>query len=103
MIGPKDPGFYTVRLKDDQRKWEHLLAGNRYIVCRTFVDDVGSLHEVGESWTFLGYSYQGMDEGYSFFVSLDDKQEWHIPLQRQNQAAILDCFSNYVVDQIKLT
>ncbi len=96
MIGPKPKGFYTARLKEYQYAWEYLAAGKRYQVVREFSDADQSVHPVGEAWTFLGYNYQAMDEGYLFFVSTDGQQEWHIPMQRQEQAAVIENPMNYL-------
>jgi len=97
MIGPKEPGFYTKHMKEWQRAYEGLTAGTRYEVCREFVDADKQIHPEGETWTFLGYSYHQMDEGYSFFVTLDGSQEWHIPLQRPEDNSVIDSFPIYFV------
>lgn len=99
MIGPKEPGFYTKHLKERESHYEGMIAGARYKVCREFVDADGETHPEGETLTFLGYSYLPMDEGYSFFFSLDGSQEWHIPLQRPEHDSVIDAFPYYFIKE----
>lgn len=99
MIGPFPKGKYTSRsAANEGRKWEHLEAGKKYRVIREFEDNSRHLHAAGETWTFLGYSYNQWDEGLSLFVSLDDEQEWHLPLQNgaDEQGSVLDALRGYM-------
>lgn len=91
MIGPRESGFHTKNLKERERRYEGMNAGVLHEVCREFVD--GDKHPEGETMTFLGYSYLPIDDGYSFFLSFDGRQEWHIPLQRPENDAVIDGFS----------
>lgn len=75
-----------------------LRSGQRYKVIRGFSDYDRHTHPVGEAWTFLGNSFMPYDDGMSFFVSFDGRQEWHIRLQwrADEQGHILDNLSEYI-------
>lgn len=100
MTGPFPKGSYTGHiLPHKRRNWGHLEPGRRYSVAREFADYDQDLHPVGESWIFLGYSFQHMDEGLSLYVSLDGEQEWYLPLQNgpEQQGEVMDYLEQYLV------
>ena len=47
---------------------------------------------------FLGYSFLPYDDGLSWFVSFDGKQEWHIPMQwrDEEQGKTIDALAQFV-------
>ena len=96
MVGPRPAGFWS---SHSDACWKSLRAGGRYRVWREFVDFDGTVHPVGEVWTFLGGSFLPYEDGHSWFVSLDDAQEWHIRLQCRpgTQAAIINDWEAFVV------
>jgi len=78
--------------------YSFLHPGKRYRVIRKFTDYDQHVHPEGESWSFLGYSFSPYDDGMSFFVSFDDRQEWHIRLQwrPEGQGDVLDNLAEYI-------
>jgi hypothetical protein len=76
-----------------------LEVGRRYRVINEFLDFDRRKHPVGEEWTFLGHSFVPYEDGMSFLVSVDGKQDWPIRLQwrQEEQAHILDDLLQYVV------
>jgi hypothetical protein len=99
MLGPKPKGTWTGgKAPNCGPIYRSLTAGQRYRVVIEFRDHDGHTHPVGEVWTFLGYSFLPYDDGLSFFVSLDNEHEWHIPLQwrTEEQGEILDNLQQYV-------
>lgn len=99
MTGPFPKGSYTGYILPHKRlSWGHLEPGRKYTVSREFLDFDKDTHPVGESWTFLGYSYHHMDEGLSLFVSIDGEQEWYLPLQNgaDQQGEVMDYLEQYI-------
>lgn len=84
-------------------KHQQLLAGARYRVVREFRDYDGHIHAAGGSWKFMGLSFFPTKAGQALFVSLDGKQEWHMPLQwrPEAQGEIIDELEKYVVEEIQ--
>jgi hypothetical protein len=97
MYGPKPQGTWTARAHGGGDH-QSLRVGQRYRVILQFADYDKSIHPVGEEWTFLGHSFLPYEDGMSFFVSLDDVQEWHLRLQwrPEEQAEILDHLDRYL-------
>ena len=99
MHGPQPAGFWSGRqTANGGSQHEFLHAGQRYRVVREFVDYDGHRHPVGEEWCFCGWSFVPYEDGMSFFVSLDDRQEWQLRLQWRDdaQGAILDHLTDYL-------
>ena len=104
MHGPYPRGYWTgATAPNCGRNYDFLTAGTRYRVVREFEDYDRHLHGVGETWVFLGYSYQRHDEGLSLFVSCDGEQEWDIPMQlgAEAQGPIVDYLSEYIREEKK--
>ena len=95
MDGPRPAGTWTARGLAKSHRW--LCCGQRYRVIQAFVDYDRTLHPVGETWTFLGHSFVPYDDGMSFFVSLDGRQEWLIRLKWDStqQGDVLDALDAY--------
>ncbi len=95
MYGPEQKGKWS---SNCSKQHGHLVAGRKYIVVREFQDFDRDVHSVGETWTFLGYSFAPYDDGLSLFVSLDGDHEWQIRMQwrPEEQGPIIDAFENYV-------
>jgi len=76
-----------------------LHPGHSYRVTQAFRDYDGTIHPLGEQWTYLGYNFLPYDDGLSLFVSLDGEQEWHIRMQLrpEEQGPIVHDLSLYVV------
>ena len=101
MRGPFPKETYTGHILPQKRpNWGHLKPGKKYIVKREFRDYDDDRHPPGESWMFLGYSYQHMDEGLSLFVSIDGEQEWYLPLQggSDKQGEVMDYLEQYITE-----
>ena len=99
MHGPQLAGFWSGRPSaNGGSKHQFLNAGQRYRVVREFVDYDGDPHPVGEEWRFCGWSFVPYEDGMSFFISLDDRQEWQLRLQWRDdsQGAVLDRLSDYL-------
>ena len=96
MFGPMPRGHWTTELSVPAS--EQFVRGERYSVVRLFTDYDQSRHAPGEMWTFLGSSFQPYDDGMSWFVSLDGRQEWQIRLlwRPEAQAPVLDRPSDYL-------
>jgi len=98
-FGPKAIGTWSgPKAPNGGADHDFLRAGKRYTVIKKFADYDHHTHAVDESWMFLGYSFLPYDDGMSFFVSLDGKQEWHIRLQwrPEEQGPVLDNLSEYI-------
>lgn len=96
MIGPEKMGFLRKSHKGNAHQFLH--PSKWYRVIKNFKDHDGSLHLEGEEWMFLGYSFLPYDDGLSWFVSFDGKQEWCIPMQwnASSQSVIIDSLSEYI-------
>lgn len=100
MYGPQRLGHWSIWTGDNcGKKYLFLNAGERYRVVRTFVDYDGYVHSVGEEWTFLGFAFLPVDDGLSWFVSLDGIDEWHIRMQctAEEQGEVVENLSLYIV------
>lgn len=88
MAESRPLGFWS---KTAAVPYAHLVPGQRYRVTRAFADFDGVLHDVGETWTYLGTAYLPYDDGRSLFVSIDDTSELHIRMQdrAEEQAEVL--------------
>jgi len=76
--------------------YRHLQPGVRYRVLEAFEDFDGDAHAVGESWIFMGSNYLPYHGGLSLFISLDGTQEWHIRMQDEVQAPILEALERFI-------
>lgn len=75
----------------------HLQPGVSYVVVRAFRDFDGRDHSVGESWTFVGSSFQAYDDGLSLFVVIDGKrQQIRMQWRAQEQGPIVDHIEDYI-------
>ena len=95
MYGPERLGFWS---SNSGPKHKFLISGQRYRVIKEFTDYDHHLHPVGEEWLFLGYSFLPYEDGLSWFVSFDGKQEWHIPMQwrEEAQGKTIDALEQFV-------
>ena len=84
--------------KDLGESYGPLVRGNAYRVARPFEDYDGDTHPLGETWTFLGYSFLPYDDGLSLFVSTGEGQEWQIRLQHRPdaQSHIIEALNDYI-------
>lgn len=101
-FGPRPRGFWSeIGTPEPATSHSLLEAGRRYRVIRRFADYDGQVHEEGEEWTFLGCSFLPADDGMSFFVSLDGRQEWQIRLQwgADEQGNVLDDLGEYIAER----
>lgn len=57
-----------------------LVLGRRYRIVQEFRDHHGSVHPVGEEFTYRGYSYFPYDEGHTIYVSTAVGKESFISL-----------------------
>lgn len=99
MFGPKPKGFWiNTNGANLVANHQSLQVGQRYRVIHEFEDYDRHVHPVGDTWTFLGHSFLPYEDGMSFFVSVDNQQEWLIRLQwrREAQAHILDNLPKYL-------
>ena len=96
MFGPKQRGFWT--RPEFERSLGHLKVGRRYRVVEAFEDWDRDVHDVGETWTFLGTHFVPHDDGRSLYVSLDGDREWRIPLQDrpEEQRSLLRNLERYI-------
>lgn len=99
MYGPEKLGYWnSEKAPNCGSKHQILISGKRYRVIKEFADYDRHLHPVGEEWLFLGYSFLPYDDGLSWFVSFDGKQEWHIPMQwrDEEQGKTIDALAQFV-------
>lgn len=96
MYGPKPLGYWTA--SRSQAAFKYLTPGARYEVTQDFTDYDAKLHQVGETWAFLGHTFLPHDDGLSWFVSLDGQSEWHIRLQWRDdeQGRLIDSLADYI-------
>ena len=103
MYGPEKLGHWSsLKAPNCGSIHQHLVAGKRYRVVREFQDYDRDTHPIGESWTFMGFSFLPYDDGLSLFVSKDGRGEWHIRMQwrPEEQGAVLDNLVEYVAEEI---
>lgn len=94
MTGPSPFGFWSAKLRTPTGP---LQLDRTYRVKRPFTDFDGRLHEIGETWKFVGSNYSHYDEGLSLFVQTSEG-EWHIRLglHPDAQSAVWADFAAYV-------
>ena len=97
MHGPFPKGHFSSATRGAPHT--RLKRGAQYRVAKAFTDYDGSLHEAGETWTFLGDNFVPYHDGMSLFVSIDGEQEWQIRLEwtDQGQGEILNSVDSYFV------
>ncbi len=98
MNGPQPAGFWSGKTAQHGTAFQFLIPGRRYRVVKEFTDFDYFRHLVGEEWTFLGHSFLPHEDGMSFYISLDDREEWLLPLQWRNeqQGGVLDALGEHV-------
>jgi hypothetical protein len=99
MIGPKKFGFLSKsRTLIQGNSHQFLYPSKWYRVIKTFKDHDEDIHPKGEEWMFWGCSFLPYDDGLSWFVSFDGKQEWCIPMRwnELSQGIIIDSLSEYI-------
>ncbi|MDR3158830.1 MAG: DUF3601 domain-containing protein [Zoogloeaceae bacterium] len=99
MIGPEKMGFWSKSrnlFKGNTHQFFH--SSKWYRVIKGFKDHDGHIHPEGEERIFLGCSFLPYDDGLSWFVSFDEKQEWCIPMRRHasSQSVIIDFLSEHI-------
>ena len=73
--------------------------GQRYRVKQLFTDYDGIVHEVGESWTYLGTNFLPYEDGLTLYtVSEQESKQVRYRLQwrEEEQAAIIENFLDFV-------
>ncbi len=101
MIGPLPSGTYTGDASGNSKTcWENLQNGKYYQVVREFFDSDQDFHQIGETWKFLGCTYNQYDEGLSLFVTFDNLNEWHVHLQHtpDEQGVLLDNLADFIAE-----
>jgi hypothetical protein len=63
-----------------------LQPGKRYRVTQAWEDYDRQVHELGETWTFLTYSFLPYEDGLSWFVSPEAGVTRHIRIQWRPEA-----------------
>lgn len=99
MYGPEKLGYWSdTQAPNCGKQHQFLTSGKTYRVIREFMDHDRDIHPVGEEWVFQGYSFLPYEDGLSWFVSFDCKQEWHIPMQwrDEEQGQVLDFLAEYI-------
>lgn len=77
--------------------FKHLAPGRRYEVARAFTDFDGGQHRVGESWTYLTYSFLPYDDGLSLFATIDgNDQQVRMRWTAEDQGAVIDRLGDYL-------
>lgn len=78
--------------------FQHLAVGRRYRVVQEFTDFDGSVHPVGEEWTFSGHSFLPYDDGLSLFVSTGGGSVRQIRMRwtPDDQGPVVDALREYV-------
>jgi hypothetical protein len=98
VIGPQPIGFWSRGGGQGSSARPFPSPGVRYRVIRAFADHDGDLHPVGEEWTFLGSAFLPYEDGLSWFVTLDQEEEWHIRMQWREEAEgpVIDALDQYL-------
>lgn len=87
MIGPKKLGFWSSLKAINIRTQRGMLTPNqKYRVIKEFIDADGTTHKIGDTWVFLACSYVPYDNGLQWFITLDNTQEWLVPLWLEEEA-----------------
>ncbi len=73
----------------------HLKPGHRYVVRQAFTDFDGSIHPVGETWTFHGYNFLPYDDGLTLIVEPGSvRLQW----RPEAQGEIINDLEHYIVE-----
>jgi len=98
MYGPQPKTRWLIKPSNFLKRYQHLNARRRYVVCRSFVDYDGDEHPVGEEWDFLFCSLFPYEMGVTLHVTLDSKREWLIRMQHEDdqQGEILENLELYI-------
>lgn len=82
------------------KEYGYLKANHKYCVIQEFTDCNACTHMVGETWTFLAYSYLPYDDGLQWIVTSDPAEEWMIPLYlaAEEFSKIARAISEYVTE-----
>jgi len=102
MYGPEKLGHWSIsEAVNSGRDYQFLTAGRSFVVVKPFRDFDGDLHETGEKWAFLGYSFLPYEDGLSWFVSLDGTNEWHIRLKLTDdeQGEVINSLYDYIEEE----
>ena len=74
-----------------------MIPGRTYRVVRAFHDFDRSLHDAGETWTYVNKNFLPYDDGLSVFVEQDGKTRmFRMQWREEEQGEIIDTFSEYV-------
>jgi len=80
VTGPKEIGVWSdLHAPNIKYTYGSLRRGCKYRVIKTFTES-GTIHPLGEQWTFLASAFLPHDNGLQWFVTFDGKQEWSINL-----------------------
>ena len=80
-------------------RYQHLVAGRRYRVARSFIDFDRTEHLVDERWEFLGHGFVPYDDGHTFYIRHDDGSETSFRMQGypEEQGPILGKLAEHIV------
>lgn len=94
ITGPYPKGHWTDHI--GYNSFDFLQPHRRYEVTRDFRDYDDDLHPAGEQWVWLAHNFVPYHGGYSFIVSVDGENEWHIRLHEGDQSEILNNLAGYI-------
>ena len=74
-----------------------LVQGKTYRVIAEFTDYDGKVHQIEESWRFLGHNFLPYEDGLTLSIERDGKSEViRMQWRPESQELIIDHFSDYV-------
>lgn len=108
MHGPFPTGtFPQALLRFPLTHWEDargvkMKRGSRYRVIREFHDSDGTVHRVGDEWTYLASSFGVYDEVIVLFIRDKSGDEWAIHLYENDDRdrIVLEGFGRFVAEII---
>lgn len=76
-----------------------LISGQKYRVVKTFADYDNFIHEIGETWIYLGTHFVPYYDGLTLHVMTPDRSKemvYRFQWDRQQQSEIIENFNEYV-------
>ena len=71
--------------------------GLQYQVIKPFTDYDGILHNIGETWTYLGTNFLPYEDGLTLHVLIDNIEVvYRLQWRKEEQAEIIENFQEYV-------
>ena len=77
----------------------HLTPQKKYKVIKSFKDYDGTVHPIGETWTFVGTNFVPYEDGLSVNIILENstrETSYRLQWRAEEQGEIIEHFGEYV-------